>query len=201
MQRGQHVAQPEVGVEAAARRAERGQVEESERPEPVVDGDDDRRRRCRPTPGRRRAAGSPSQGCRRRRAPTPSPAWRPRPRCPTTPRCSGVRQSSPCGAPRSIGNPRLDRLRADRPELVCVGDLGPRPRRFGCPPAPLTGRRRGVPHALPRLDPAVVAAADRPVDGLDHRDRCLPSARYYRRVQNPCARHVIAKVVYLVHNL
>ena len=40
-QRRQHVAQPEVGVEPATRGGELGQVEEAERAEPIVHGDDD----------------------------------------------------------------------------------------------------------------------------------------------------------------
>ena len=41
-QRRQHVAQPEIGVEPATWGVELGQVEESERAEPIVHGDDDR---------------------------------------------------------------------------------------------------------------------------------------------------------------
>ena len=65
--------------------AERRQVEEAERAEPVVHRDDRRRRRRRRAPGRGRATARTTRGRRRRRAPTPSPACRRPARCPTTP--------------------------------------------------------------------------------------------------------------------
>ena len=167
-QRSKHVAQPEVGVETAARRAERGQVEESERSEPVGDGDDDDVA----------AAGQHPAVVERlaRRAQDVGAAVNPHHhRLSVT--GSGVRRRPDIQAQAVFAlrcaevdrDSRLDRLRADRHELMCVGDLGPRLRGFGCAPPPLTGRRGGVSHALPHLDPAVVATAHRPVDRVDHR--------------------------------
>ena len=177
----QHVSQPEIGVEPATRGVEFGQVEESERAEPIVHGDDDRFA----------AAGQHSTVVQRlaRRAEDVGAAVHPHHhRLAVTGR--GIRRRPDIEGETVLAlrcaqvdrNPGVDGLRADVAEACRIGDVGPAFGRFGCPPPQVADRRRGVPHAFPCRHVPVVVAADRPVAGFYQGvvDRHHPPG--YRRV-------------------
>ena len=156
-QRRQHVAQPEIGVEPAPRGVELGQVEESERAEPVVHGDDDHLA----------ATGQHSAVVERlaRRAQDVGPAVHPHHhRLAVTGR--GVRRRPDIEGQAVLAlrraevdrDPGVDGLRADAAEAGRVGDVGPAlravrapatsgrrsaARRTARPSMPSRGRRRG----------------------------------------------------------
>ncbi len=162
---GQHVSQSEIGVEPATWGVEFGELEESERAEPIVDGDDDRFAAAGQHPAvvqrlARRAedVGAAVQPHHHRLA-VAGGGLRRRPdiegETVFTLRCAQVDR-----------NPGVDGLRADVAEACRVGHICPAFGRFGRPPPQVADRRRGVPHAFPRRHVAVVVAAERPAEGF-----------------------------------
>ncbi len=135
----EHVAQGDVAVELFP---ERGEVDEAERAEPVVDGDDDD------------VGGGGQHGTvverLAARAEDVGPAVQPHHHRPGVARRGPRRrpdveeQAVLVGAGAQTHRDRAARLRADRPEAGGVEDLGPRLRRLRRAPAQVTDRGGGV---------------------------------------------------------
>ncbi len=179
-QRREHIAQTEVRVEPAPCGVELGQVEESERTDPVVHGDDDHLA----------AGGQHSTVIERlaRRAEDVGPAVHPHHhRLAVTGRDVRRRPDVEGQAVLVLRRAEVDRdsrvdgLRADEAVCACVGDGGPRRGGLRRPPPQIADGRSGVRHALPRGHPTVVSATDRAAGGLyqcvvgSHRQPRLPA--------------------------